>query len=131
MSIDDQVAENIMKWVTPIDDSGIPYDIWAREITENNMIVVKPGEFVAMPKQDWQPSTNILQALQVVNKLKERDYEITINVSPNHPAEVIIYAPILRANKYYKLGDDIIVREEAPEPAMAICLAALKTVGGY
>ena len=101
MNIDREIAEKIMGWIDP-------------DPVESNMWCDK-SHFPTSLKSMWHPSTDIKQAFEVVEKMREKGSIFTL--CDQDPGE----KPEWDAQFFSVIATD-------DTPAMAICLAALKAV---
>jgi hypothetical protein len=122
--IDREIAEHIMGWYqdhTNPDNYGKWFE--GGECTE----------FTGYYTFNWQPSTDIVRAMVVVNELLKRDLCVEIILTKDDKPEVTIsYGwkhPKHPKGRCYDVGDANIAVIDADTLEMAVCLAALKVVG--
>jgi hypothetical protein len=101
--IDRLVAEKVMGWEVPYeyDDIGIM------------AYTIKTGAFA------FSPTTNIADAWQVVEKFDKTDFRVVRNYRGNYSAGLM----------YWNKDTMVKVEAKAETAPLAICLAALKSVG--
>lgn len=111
--IDRQVAEKIMGWKA----SKYPYLSYYDK--DGNDIILM---------EDWQPSTNIAHAFEVIDKLIDMGFYIKIFIiDGGHGVEVSIFKQGVGKKSKHHIENEVYT-EYAKTPAMAICGAALSCV---
>lgn len=111
--LDELIATKVMGWrkeiVYPPTELMPPYYIWVNPMDSDN----------CLPK--FNPSTNIADAWEVVEKMLEQGYDMRLDYLYAHETYICLFD---KAIPYYSEGG-----EYANTAPLAICLAALKTVG--
>lgn len=121
MDTDRQIAEKIMGWYSSPGTHGMTYFTshypWHDRQDEYERVVA-----------DWQPSTNIVHAFEVVGELSKQGYRVQITIiEGGHGVEVVIFKPGIGKKSKRHLEDEVCT-EYDPKAPRAICLAALEAV---
>ena len=111
MNIDREIAEKVMGWKTINEFINIPSECWVASYYYREKLIEDATT--------WSPSTDIEQAFEVVEKMRERSYLFSL-----------WNRGIYYCSFWSESGCEL-VRTSDKTPAMAICkatLAALKAV---
>jgi hypothetical protein len=121
MDIDKEIAEKVMEWKEDCDPE--PHHPHYYLGTDGKIIATikhRPYEWF-----EWHPSTDIKQAFEVVEKMREMGWEFYLEDPDRNNEKKGWYAEFLHHKSYdrnYGWSDD------ADTPAMAICKAALTAI---
>lgn len=144
--IDAMVAERVMGWIRKTNRHASGYaddhvfeepDEWWDELdnnwydgadpTDNNPLDQVEDGTCREDGEGWYPSTRIAAAWEVVEKMRELGRAVLITASPFGTAVSVVHIgdhPVDKSVLGACKGED-----EISNPAMSICLAALRAVG--